>query len=162
VGANEKASAQMQIRMVATVVGVIAMTVAVALTPPRASRVRLRICGHPEDRWDRLHRLTGMRFGATHCCSSASMINDLRMIEGAQAVYKMDHGNYATSLNQLSNELPVLPKFQFEFKSDATNWSLCVPDQGLFAGNYLLTPDHLYFNSLAAASTNDLDLWSRR
>jgi hypothetical protein len=84
------------------------------------------------------------------------------MIEGAQAVYKMGHGNYATSLSQLSNELSALPKFQFEFTSDATNWWLAVPQQGLFAGNYLLTPDHLYFNSAAMPTTNDPDLWSRR
>jgi hypothetical protein len=86
------------------------------------------------------------------------MINDLRMAEAAQAVYQMDHACYATSLNQLSNELPRLPKFQFEFASDGTNWSLSVPQQELFAGNYLLTPDHLYFNSVAAPSTNDPDL----
>lgn len=69
---------------------------------------------------------------------------------------------YATSLNQLSNGLPVLPKFQFEFSSEGANWSLSVPQHGLFAGNYLLTTDHLYFNSVAAPSTNDVDLRSRK
>jgi hypothetical protein len=160
VSAFQKASVPKYIRTVATVVAVIAITIAVAVTPPRKSTVRLRICGHPEV--GGFERLTGVHFAATHCCSSGSMVYDLRTIEGAQAVYKMDHGNYATSLNQLSNELPALPKFQFDFNSDATNWWLSVPQQGLFAGNYLLTPGHLYFNKAAAASTNDPDLWSRK
>jgi hypothetical protein len=152
----------MRIRIVAASVGVIAIIVAVAMTPPRVSKVRFRICGHPEDRWDRFQKLTGMRFGATHCCSSARVIVNLREIELAQVAYQMDHGKYATSLNQLSNELVVLPKFQFKFTSDGTNWSFFVPQQGLFAGNYLLTSDHLYFNSAATPSTNDPELWRRR
>jgi hypothetical protein len=90
------------------------------------------------------------------------MINDLRRIEAAQAVYQMDHGTYASSLDQLTNDLGVLPKFEFHFSSDGTNWSVSVPHQGIFAGNYLLVPDHLYFNPTASPSMNDQDLWSRK
>ncbi len=72
----------------------------------------------------------------------------------------MDHGKYASLLNQLSYELPALPKFEFHFASDGTNWSVLVPQQGAFAGNYLLTRDHIYFNSVAEPSTNDTALWN--
>ena len=78
----------------------------------------------------------------------------------AQEVYLMDHGKYASSLDQLSNRLPVLPKFEFHFASDGTNWSVLVPQQNMFAGNYLLTPGYIYFNSVAEPSTNDTALWN--
>ena len=164
-GDRQQTSARTLVRVAVGAVAVTAITILVALTPARSSgRIHFRSCGHAEDRWDKLARITGgrLRFGATDCCSSSSMINDLRRIEAAQAVYQMDHGGYASSLNQLTNDLVVLPKFEFHFISDGTNWSVSVPQQGLFAGNYLLTPDHLYFNPTASPSVNDVDLWSRK
>jgi len=164
-GAGQHTSAQILMRIAVGIVAVIAITIFVALTPPRSSReIHLRWCGHPEDRWDKLRRITGlhMRIGATHCCTSARVLLDLRAIDLAQAVYQMDHRSYATSLDQLKDELAVLPKFQLQFTSDGTNWSVSVPQQGLYAGNYLLTPRHIYFNSAVLPSTNDVILWSRR
>ena len=73
----------------------------------------------------------------------------------------MDHGKYASSLTQLNNELPVLPKFEFHFASDGTNWSVLVPQQEMFAGNYLLALGNIYFTSAGLPSTNDTVLWSR-
>jgi hypothetical protein len=157
-------SPRMLFRIAIGLVAVTAITIFVALTPPRSSReIHLRWCGHPEDRWDKLKRITGlhMRIGATHCCTSARVLLYLRDIEYAQAVYQMDHGSYATSLDQLKNELPVLPNFQLQFTSDGTNWAVSVPQQGLYAGNYLLTHRHIYFNSAVRACTNDVVLWSR-
>lgn len=163
-GGHQDNSEKLPIRLAMAVVGIIAITIMVALTPPRSSReIHLRLCGHPEDRWDKLKRITGlrMRIGATHCCTSARVLVDLRAIDYAQAVYQMDHGAYATSLDQLKDELPVLPKFQLQFTSDGTNWSVSVPQQGFYAGNYLLTPRHIYFNSAVPPSTNDVILWRR-
>jgi hypothetical protein len=88
------------------------------------------------------------------------MINDLRMIEVAQSLYRDEHGTYATSLDQLTNM--TLPKmsYSFRFTSDGHHWSVAVPRQDLFAGDYLLTSDlKLHFSAKGPATTNDLDLF---
>jgi hypothetical protein len=137
------------------VVGIIA---AASLFMPRHN-ARLRLCGHPEDSWSRTSRITGVRFGATHCCSSGSMINDLRMIDGAQSIYRDEHGTYATSFDQLTNlHLPTMG-YSFRFTSDGQHWSIAVPRQDLFAGDYLFTSNSkLHFSTRGSATTNDLDL----
>ena len=143
-----------KIALVMIVVGAIA---AVSLPP---AKVHLRLCGHPEDSWSRLSRITGVRFGATHCCSSGGLVTDLRMMDAAQSIYHEEHGAYATSLEQLTNvHLPSM-SYTFHFVSDGQHWSAAVPQQNSFAGNYLFTSDRkLHFSTKGAATTNDLDLF---
>src|SRR5262252_3366123 len=95
--------AQMLVRIAAALIGVVAITILMALTFPRSARAHLRACGHTEDCWDRLSKITRIRFGPTHCCTSGSMICRLHEIQIAQEVYLMDHGKYASSLDQISN-----------------------------------------------------------
>lgn len=162
-GVRQNGPGQVAMRITLIIIGIAALLLCMCVVSSQIghSQIRFRRCGHAEDRWDKLERITGrrIRWGPTHCCSSASMINDLRGIEAAQAVYQLDHGRYATCIDELSNDLVILPKFQFRFASDGTNWSVYVPQQGLFAGNYLLTSEHLYFNDTLSPSTNDFDLW---
>lgn len=139
-----------------TVVGII---IAGALFLPRR-KVRLRACGHPEDSWSRISRITGVRLGATHCCSSGSMINDMRTIDAAQSIYRDEHGTYATSFDQLTNAHLHSMGYTFRFSSDGQRWSVAVPRQDVFAGDYLFTSDFkVYFSTKGAATTNDLDLF---
>src|SRR6266853_2400478 len=104
---------------------------------------RLRSCGHPQNLWSRVSGITGIRLGATHCCSSLGMLADLRAIEAAQEVYRIERGSCPASFEQLTNAVHLEPfNFAFRFVSDGPRWSVSVPQQGLFAGDYLLTSDY--------------------
>jgi hypothetical protein len=88
------------------------------------------------------------------------MLTDLRAIEAAQEVYRVERGSCPASFEQLTNAVHLETfGFAFRFVSDGLRWSVSVPQQGLFAGNYLLTSDHrVHFRKSGPATTNDPDL----
>lgn len=148
-----------------TVIGIIAVITLLPLPRNLPTKVHLRFCGHPEDFWSRVERLAGfrLRLGVTHCCSSGNMLSDLRMINAAQEIYRNEHGAYATSVDQLTNANLRLTNYTFRFISDGKRWSVAVPQQDLFAGDYLFTSDYkVYFSTTGAATTNDVDLFDAR
>ena len=76
----------------------------------------------------------------------------------AQALYRDDHGTFATSLEQLTNEF-VHPRrgYTFCLEGDGNQWSITVPHQPALPGSYLLTgAGKLYFSQSTTATTNDV------
>jgi hypothetical protein len=78
----------------------------------------------------------------------------------AQEVYRIDHGEFASSLSELEPYLGEVPDANsFHLRSDGTTWSIAIARSGGFAGNHLLTSDgKLYFNPTAAATSADIVL----
>lgn len=143
------------LKVVAISAPIVFLVAAFALLPP--ARSRLRPCGHPQPWW-----VTSHIWAATHCCSAGSMINALRMIDGAQEMYRQENGVFATRFDQLTNHLGRIDDFQFEFRSDGTNWSISVPPQETFPGYYFFTDFHLYFNQARPVTAADLDLGAKK
>lgn len=146
----------LKIALVVLSIGIVSI---LALPKPQP---HLRSCGHSENIWDRLTPLVG-RWGPSHCCSSGSLVNGLKQIEAAQALYYDEHNTFATSLDQLTNHIRLPFRFACDFTGDKQRWSVTVPQQERFAGNYLFTSrGNLYFNASKAATTNDVELLHRK
>ena len=149
-----------------TILGVAVVMLALAATficgKPQTLR---RSCGDPPDFSSFLSRITGLRFGPTHCCYAGSMIADLKSIAGAMETYRIEIGAYPTSLDPLTNYIsdPWSRFAKYRLQSDGKHWTVTVPQHPGLPGHYLLTDegDHLYFNTAGAATTNDLDLFKR-
>jgi len=82
------------------------------------------------------------------------------MLYYAQSLYHHEHGAYATSFEQLTNEFSRRPgDYAFYLEGDGSHWSVSVPQQSTLAGSYLLTSDgKLHFSTSGAATTNDVVL----
>jgi len=138
-------------KLIVSVVAVGVVVASVVIQPQQ----RLRYCGHPRDL---LSEISPVR--ASHCCKSGRTVNQLVMLYSAQRIYHDDHGTYATSLEQLTNEFPRRPRdVTFYLDSDGSRWSVSVPQQATLAGSYLLASDgRLHFSSTGPATTNDIVL----
>ena len=121
----------------------------------RSNQGQLRACGHPRDLLEELNP-----FRATHCCTSGQTVSDLTALYYSQRIYHDDHGTYATSFDQLTNEFTLRPDgYAFYLESDGSRWSIVVPKQRTLAGSYLLTGDgKLHFCKSGTATTNDFVL----
>lgn len=75
--------------------------------------------------------------------------------------YRIERGSNAVSFAQLEDYVsPIYHELQFF--SDGQRWSVAVPQQGIWAGNYLLTSEgRIHFNKISPATTNDVDLRDR-
>ena len=124
---------------------------------------RLRPCGHPETFSSRVQHLTGLRFGATHCCIVLSMYSEIRAIDAAQDDYRKVHGSYTTSVNDVTNYIGNYPPFSFDLKTNDQHWYAIVLAQNRFPGNYLFEGNssnlRTYFNPSRPATTNDMVLY---
>jgi hypothetical protein len=116
----------------------------------RPQTPRFRYCGHPDESF--LQKSPLNIFRASHCCRSASAVNDLHEIYYAQRIYHEDHGSYATSFEQLTNEYVHRSKeYVFYLEGNSSNWSVSVPQQFTLAGSYLLMGDgKLHFSTKGA------------
>jgi hypothetical protein len=150
-----------------TILGVAVVLLALAATfistKPETLR---RSCGDPHDFSSLVSRITGLRFGPTHCCYANSMIADLKQIGGAMETYRIENATYPTSFDPLTNYISdARSRFvQYRLQSDGKHWTVTVPQHPGLPGHYLLTDegDHLYFNPAGPATTNDLDLFKCR
>jgi hypothetical protein len=141
-------------------VAVIVVVVASAFLVPRS---QLRSCGHSHSFSSYLSKLTHTRLASTHCCNAYSMIADLRAIDGAMELYRIERGKPATAFDQLTNDYVRPLSYDFTLVSDGQRWSVAVPPQGAFPGHYLFTSEYrLHFSTTGPATTNDLDLMSLR
>ena len=140
-----------------------ALAATVISTKPQTLR---RSCGHPHNFSSLLSRMTGLRFGSTHCCYANSMITDLKQIGGGMETYRIENGAYPTSFGPLTNYITdAMSRFaQYRLESNGEQWTVTVPQHPGLPGHYLLTDEgnHLYFNTAGPATTNDLDLFERR
>jgi hypothetical protein len=119
---------------------------------------RFHKCGHPITIGERLGQFAGYRSISRHCCGSLGVIATLRQIEGAMETYRLGHGSNAVSFVQLQEYVGPID-YKLEFFSDGQRWSVAVPEQGTWAGNYLLTSDgRIHFNKCRPPNTNDVDL----
>ena len=79
--------------------------------------------------------------------------------------YRLEYGSNAVSFAQLTDYVGPISRnlqFQFQFFSDGQRWSVAVPQQGIWAGNYLLTSEgRIHFNETKAATNDDVDLRDR-
>jgi len=146
-------------------VAVVMLALAATFISSKPQTLR-RSCGHPHDISSLLSRMTGLRFGSTHCCYANSMIADLKQIGGAMETYRIENGAYPTSFDSLTNYITdARSRFaQYRLQSDGKHWTVTVPQHPGLPGHYRLTDegDHLYFNTAGPATTNDLDLFKRR
>ena len=142
---------------------VLALAATFISTKPQTLR---RSCGDPHNFSSLLSRITGLRFGSTHCCYAGSMIADLKQIGGAMETYRIENGVSPSSFDSLTNHIrDAGSRFaQYRLQSDGKHWTVTVPQHPGLPGHYLLTGegDHLYFNPAGPATTNDLDLFKRR
>src|SRR6185503_1996723 len=145
------------------VAGVVAVGAWLAL-----SRERLHQCGHPITAGDYLGQFAGYRSISRHCCGSLTVIGALRSIEGMMESYRLEYGSNAISLAQLEEycDVSILSgrrsQIQLQFFSEGQLWWVAVPQQGTWAGNYLLTSEgRIHFNKTGPATTNDVDLCDR-
>jgi hypothetical protein len=150
---------QQILKVVAVSTPIVLLAATFAFLPP--AKPNLMDCGHPYPSWRDFHWVPGVAKGS-HCCLAGGMVNTLRMMGGAQEMYRLENGVFATRFEQLTNSLIGVREFEFQFRSNGTNWSISVPPQGQFPGYYLFTNAHLYFNHTKPATTADLDLWAKR
>jgi hypothetical protein len=124
-------------------------------------KAHLRPCGHPEDFLSRVGTLTGLHL-ENHDCAVVSMYNDIRAIAAAQDGFHTKHGNYATTLDVVTNFLGSPLTYKIQLKSSEQFWYATVPAQDRFPGNYLFRGGpmilRVYFSTNGPASTNDLVL----
>ncbi len=134
---------------------VVAIIAGVVMASFAHAQGRLRPCGHPRDLLSEVNP-----FQATHCCTSGRTVNELASIYVAEQVYQMDHGIYATTFEQLTNEYTRLRgDYFFKLVADSNRWSVTVTQQETLAGSYLLTSDgKLHFSKTSTVTTNDLVL----
>jgi hypothetical protein len=109
-------------------------------------------CGHRRDYVNEFNLFSRH----SHCCTSGAMVSQLSNLYVAQQVYRIDHGDFAASLDEL--ELDEIPDVNtFHLRGDGETWSIAVPKGA--AGNYLLTSDgKLHFNPTTTATETDLAL----
>ena len=145
---------------VATALTIVGCAIAVCRTQ---TTERLHPCGHPITLSERLGQLIGQRSVTRHCCGALSLIAYLKQIDGGIATFQVEHGSNAVCLADLREYLREIDNWEVQFETHSSGWSVAVPAQGIWPGNYLLTSDrNIHFNRDRTATTNDVDLLDRK
>jgi hypothetical protein len=137
-----------------TVTAIVMVVFALALFGMKPGK-KLRECGHPADPWYRVIR-------GSHCCAVWDMYFEIGAIEFGQAEYHLQHGTYTPSLGDVTNYMSRRWDYHFQLTTNGQHWYVAMQKQEGFPGNYLVVGDSnqvtIYFNTSAAATTNDLVL----
>jgi len=110
-----------------------------------------RICGHKCYLVEEL-----FPWRATHECRASLTVNALNQLYGAQEVFRHEHGSFATSLSQLTNNFSLASlDVPLQLRATSNDWSCSVPRCGHLPGSYLLCSDgKLYFRERDSPTTN--------
>jgi hypothetical protein len=90
------------------------------------------------------------------------MYNDIHFIDGGEEMYRLTHGIYTASLDDLTNYTGPSLAYKIELQTSDLHWFVAVPAQNRFPGNYLFKCDpremKIFFHTDRPATTNDLVL----
>jgi hypothetical protein len=148
-------------RKFAFIGGLLALSLILSFaTVPPTSVPQRRPCGHATTMTDRIGKWVPIP-RATHCCSSGSLVNELRSFDGSQEMFIHLHGRAARNLDELNRDPKTAVRISvpFQFQSNGTNWTVIVPKTPTLAGNYLLDDQGgIFFNENRTPTTNDFAL----